>query len=85
MKTIAFSAIEKEMANFNFDQLNSRNAQAKANIANAASVTDVTSEICSVWASVRKYVILAENIPVVGKFITIIADLLDSLCPTSQT
>jgi hypothetical protein len=83
MKTIEFSATEKEMANFNFDALTAQSENAKTNIAKAANVTDVTSEICNVWSSVRKYVILAENIPVVGKFITIIADLLDSLCPAN--
>jgi hypothetical protein len=83
MKTIEFSAIEKEMANFNFSELNTHKEAAKANIASAQSVGDVTTGICSVWSKVRKYVILAENIPFIGKFITIIADLLDSLCPAS--
>jgi hypothetical protein len=83
MKTIEFSTAEKEMANVNFQALVAQNTTAKENIAKAASVADVTSEICKVWSSIRKYVVLAENIPVVGKFITILADLLDSLCPAN--
>jgi len=83
MKTIEFSATEKEMANFDFAALAAKSTTAKANIAKAVSVDDVTTEICKVWSSIRKYVILAENIPFVGKFITIIADLLDSLCPAA--
>jgi hypothetical protein len=80
MKKIELSPIEKEMANFNFDQFAADSTKAKANIATAASITDVTTEICKVWSSIRRYVILAENIPFVGKFITILADLLDTIC-----
>ncbi len=80
MKTIEFSALEKEMMNFNFDELKASNANAKANIAKAKDIGDVTTEICNVWSKIRKYVILAENIPFIGKFVTILADLLDSIC-----
>jgi hypothetical protein len=80
MKTIEFSPLEKEMANFNFDELKAGNATAKANIAKAQDIGDIKTEICNVWSKIRKYVIWAENIPIAGKFITILADLLDSIC-----
>lgn len=82
MKSLEFSPAEKKLANFNFDQLQSQAASAKANIAGAASVDDIKTEICRVWTQVRPYVIWAENVPVVGKFITILADVLDSICGT---
>ena len=68
------------MANFNFDELNALSTSAKQNIANATSIADIKTEICKVWGQVRKYVIWAEAIPVAGKFISILADLLDSIC-----
>jgi hypothetical protein len=80
MNKTEFSAIEKEMANFNFDDLHAHTVTAKANIATAASAADVKSQICNIWSKIGKYVKLAENIPVVGKFIKILADLLDTLC-----
>jgi hypothetical protein len=81
MERIGLSAIEKEMANFNFDELNSLTGTAKANIANAANASDIIAEICKTWKIVRKYVILLEKIPIVGQFITTLAGLLDLLCP----
>lgn len=84
MKTVEFSAIEKEMAGFNFDELHTHREAASANIMSAQSVGDVTTEICGVWKKIRKFVILAENIPFIGKFITILAQLLDSICGSGQ-
>jgi hypothetical protein len=83
MKSIQFSPLEQEMANFNFDALRAGNETAKLKITSAQSIGDVKTEICGVWTKIRKYVIWAENIPVAGKFITILADLLDSICGTS--
>lgn len=80
MKKIEFSAIENEMANFNFNQLQADHSAAKDNLKLAASAADISSEICKVWSKIRRFVILAENIPFIGKFITILADLLDSIC-----
>ena len=81
MKTIQFSAVEKEMANFNFDELNSLTGTAKANIAEAANASDIIAEICKIWKIVRKFVVLLENAPFVGKLITVLVELLDLLCP----
>lgn len=80
MKNIELSPIEKEMANFDFSTLNMHVQETKSLIAKAKSVSEVTSQICDVWSKIRKYVKLAENIPFIGKFIKILADLLDSIC-----
>ena len=68
MNKIEYSAIEKEMANFDFSEFQNKTEKAKANIAAAASVADVKSEICNVWSKIGKYVKYAEAIPIVGKF-----------------
>lgn len=80
MEKIELSAIEKEMANFNFDELDTHTQRAKANFAQAKNAGEIKVEICQVWSKIRKFVVLAENIPIVGKYIKILADLLDSLC-----
>jgi hypothetical protein len=80
MENYSLTPIEKEMLNFNFDQLHMQKEEAKKNIAGARSASDITSEICNVWKKIGRFVKLAEGIPVVGKFIKILADLLDSLC-----
>ncbi len=80
MKNLEFSTIEKEMANFNFDQLKTAAVTAKANIAGASSAADIKTEICNIWSKIKKYVKLLEVVPIVGKFVTILADLLDSFC-----
>jgi len=80
MNNTEFSAIEKEMANFNFAELDTHKETAAANIAKAESVADVKEQICSVWGRIGKFVRFAENIPFVGKFIKILGDLLDSVC-----
>ncbi len=48
MNKIELSAVEKEMANFNFDELYAHTQKAKANIASAKSVADVKDHICQV-------------------------------------
>ncbi|MCR8561811.1 hypothetical protein KXD93_29415 [Mucilaginibacter sp. BJC16-A38] len=80
MKNFALSAVDNEAANFDFEELNSSAETAKANIANATSVADIKTEICNIWNKVGRYVKWAENIPVVGKFFAILADVLDSIC-----
>ena len=49
-------------------------------IAGAKSVEDVKEHICSVWKKIGKNIKLLEGVPVVGKFVKILAELLDSLC-----
>ena len=74
------TSMETEMSNFDFDSLSTQAATAKANIAGATSAGDIKTEICNIWSKIGKYVKLAEALPFVGKFVTILADLLDSLC-----
>ena len=80
MEKIQFSAIEKEMANFNFAELQNHTDNARKSFAAASTAADVKSNICSVWSKIRKYVKMGEVIPFVGKFITILANLLDGIC-----
>lgn len=80
MKNLEFSSLEKEMASFNFDEFKTSTVATKANIAKAVSPADVKAEICSVWSKIRKYVIWAENVPIAGKFIVVLADVLDAIC-----
>jgi len=80
MINTGLTKIEKEMLNFNFEEFQVQTLNAQKSIASAKSATDVISEICNVWSKIRKYVILTYNIPVVGKFIKILGDLLDTIC-----
>jgi hypothetical protein len=80
MKNLEFNAVEQKATSANIAQLAKATEVAKANIATAASVADVKTEICNIWNQVKQYVIWAENVPVVGKYITILADLLNSIC-----
>jgi hypothetical protein len=50
MKKVESSTIEKEMANFKFDELNAHVDKAKTNIEKAVSPADIKAEICKVWS-----------------------------------
>lgn len=80
MNKIELSAIEKEMASFDFAALQAEVEGARKGIASAASATDIKEKICGVWSKIRKYVKLAENIPIIGKYISLLSSLLDSVC-----
>lgn len=81
MNKIEFSAIEKEMVNFDFNELDTHTQKAKAMFTStSASATDIKSQICNVWSKIGKYVRLASNIPIIGKFILVLVDLLDTIC-----
>jgi hypothetical protein len=84
MANMQFSDIENSLSNYDFDGLAAQNETAKATVAGASSADDVKTAICNIWSKVRSYVIWAENIPVIGKFVTILADLLDSICGTGS-
>ncbi len=80
MPNIKLSDTESALSNFDFNGLAAQSETAKANIAAATSVDDIKTEICNIWSKVRPYLIWAEHILVIGKFVTILADLLDSIC-----
>jgi hypothetical protein len=84
MKTLELSAAEQQLSNYDFPALKSQAETAKTNIANATTVDDVKTQICGVWSKVRTYVIWAEAVPVVGKFVTVLADVLDTICPAGN-
>ncbi len=80
MANIEFSALEKEAAAFDLASLQEHAGKARMNIAAAKSAADIKAEICAVWSKIGKFVKMAEAVPVIGKFVTIIANLLDALC-----
>jgi len=82
MRNINLTSIEKEITAFDFSTLETHLKSAKANIAGAKTAAEIGKEICSIWQKIRKFVVLAENIPFVGKYITILVELLDSICPS---
>lgn len=83
MASLQFSPIEKQMVNVDLDALMAQNETAKANIAAATSPADIVTEICGIWKKIRPFVIPFEPTPIIGKYITILAGLLDSICPKS--
>ncbi|HET6256212.1 MAG TPA: hypothetical protein VFE32_19195 [Puia sp.] len=81
MSNFAFDTLENEMVDFDFAQMNQTVASAKSTIAKATTAAELGSAICSVWAKVRKYVVWASNLPILGKFIKPLIEVLDVLCP----
>jgi len=81
MSTQQLSDAEKQRAIDEFPGVASSAKTASANIAAATSVADIKTEICTIWSKIRKYVILAEALPVAGQYIKLLADLLDDICP----
>lgn len=80
MQNLAFSAVENQMLNFDFNALNEEAQAAQARIAAAASVADIKTEICAIWSKIKPFVKWIEAIPIVGKYVTILAGVLDSIC-----
>ena len=80
MNNPSLTPLENEMLNFDFAAFKEHANTAKSAIATTESVADIKAQICSVWSKIGKFVKLAANIPVIGKYISILADLLDSIC-----
>ncbi|MGC4232498.1 MAG: hypothetical protein QM594_05910 [Niabella sp.] len=82
MAKYEFSPLEKEMLSINLST-----AEADYNDAVEASTQreflDASEKICAVWRKARPYVRLAEAIPVAGRFIKLLADVLDTICPAN--
>jgi hypothetical protein len=79
-----FSAIEKEMASVNLAEMQEKANNAGKVIANATTVADVKNAICEFWSNYGKYFRMATGAPFIGKFIAILVDLLDAICPASN-
>ncbi|MBS1687752.1 MAG: hypothetical protein JSS96_03445 [Bacteroidetes bacterium] len=81
MKNIEFSTIEKEMASFDFEQIKTEMQTSKNVLVSPnATTADIKEKICTIWGKIRRFIILLENIPVAGKFVQILVELLDSIC-----
>jgi hypothetical protein len=80
MKKLQLAEIEKESSSINFEELQSKTIQASQAIANAQTAADVKAKLCEVWNSVKKIVEALEDIPVAGKYLKILADLLNTIC-----
>ena len=73
-------ALEKDMVNFNADELKTLTENAKRNIAAAQTAKDVKKEICGLWKKIDKFIRPLENMPGIGKFIKAFAEILDAIC-----
>jgi len=81
MKNIDYSEIEKEMMHFDFKSLEIEVATAKASITSKRDLAGGLEKLCAVWHKIGKFVKLLEKVPVIGKYVEVLADLLDSICP----
>jgi hypothetical protein len=81
MSNYNLNAEENQMLKYDYSHLNTLAETSKTNIAKATSVADLKSEICKFWSKIpdwaKKWL---RNTPIVGKFFSIIADVLDSFC-----
>ncbi|MGN6435119.1 MAG: hypothetical protein ACTHMM_01250 [Agriterribacter sp.] len=75
-----YNELEKEMINFNFEELEKDIKKTKTAFASSTSLTD--SKICEIWRKIRKFIKPLTALPIVGKFVSILVDLLDSICPS---
>jgi hypothetical protein len=81
MNTLNLAANEQELQKYDFNQLNGFSQTAVADIANAKTAADVKTAICNVWNKIPDWAKkLLEAAPLVGKFFTLLATVLDSLC-----
>jgi hypothetical protein len=80
MSTLQLSDNEKQLATYDFAKLSAQADAAKAKIATATTAADLKTEICSIWSKIKPFVGILEKLPFVGKFITILAEILDAVC-----
>lgn len=78
------SPLEKEMMSFDFATFQAEVEASRRGMATAASADDLRDEIGIVWSKTRKFVKMSENIPVVGRHISLLAGLLDAICVSSE-
>lgn len=81
MDNKSFSEIENEMINFDFKALENQKTHAVSMIsAKDVSAGDIKNQICDIWKKIGKFIKLLKNVPIIGKYVTILCDLLDSIC-----
>lgn len=76
-----FTALENEMINFNYDDLQRFADETRAQLTGAKSAADVSSRICELWSKIGRFIRPLASLPFVGKFVKLLVDVLDSLCP----
>lgn len=76
-----FDELEKEMINFNFADIQKDVNDAKASF--AASAFPASNKLCDVWRKIRRFIKPLSHLPVVGKFVAILVEVLDSICPSN--
>lgn len=81
MNKYEFTDLEKEMINFNFEELQLFTNESQIKLANATSAADVSSRICELWNKVARFIRPLSNLPFAGRFVKILVDVLDSICP----
>lgn len=81
MANTNYSEIEKQMINFDFSSIDEHVAAAQKSFMARENLGDGIEKLCAIWGKIRPFVKLLENVPIVGKFIVILANVLDSICP----
>lgn len=80
MDNLQLTSQEQALANYDFAALQSKVEAAAPKIAAATSVNDIKTEVCKIWSDIKPFVGILEKIPLVGKFITALATVLDAIC-----
>ncbi len=44
-------------------------------------IDDVRDKICSIWSKIKPFIAILEKLPIVGKYVSLLAKLLDAICP----
>lgn len=80
MEKMEFTALEREMMTMNMDTMQADVEIARTKAVQASSGADVRGAICEFWSKYGKFIKIATKVPVVGKYVQALADLLDALC-----
>lgn len=81
MATHGYNEIENEMINFDFSSINEDVSAAQKSFATRENLAGSIEKLCSIWKKIRPFIKLLEKLPVVGKFVVILANVLDAICP----
>jgi hypothetical protein len=74
-----YDQLEQEMINFDFEDLQKDIQTSKKAFAANASIGD--TRLCQVWQKIGKFIRPLTVLPLVGKFVAILVEVLDSVCP----
>lgn len=83
MEKQEFSEIEKKM----LDDYDAIKAEADGLVNHlgtrgvvALDFEDIKDKICSIWTKIKPFIGILENIPFVGRYISILSTLMNALC-----